>query len=202
MIDELWGGTAAWTGLGRYVAMTADADIPKGIVTVRAAVERFGGTATESRPERVRASESASSLPAAAEPPALSAAPQPAPAATGSRRRVLVVEDNRDAATSLSVLLGLMGHDVRVAYTGPEGVSLAAAWPPEIVISDIGLPGYDGFEVARRLRGQLGSRPLMVALTGYGRDEDRRRSREAGFNHHLVKPADPAVLQHMLATAP
>jgi two-component system CheB/CheR fusion protein len=114
------------------------------------------------------------------------------------RRRVLVVEDNRDSAASLSVLLELMGHEVRVAYTGPEAVELAAEWAAEITISDIGLPGFDGFEVARRLRGQLGREPLLVALTGYGRDEDRRMSQEAGFDHHLVKPADPAVLQQML----
>jgi CheY-like chemotaxis protein len=80
-------------------------------------------------------------------------------------------------------------------------VAAAAEWPPEIVISDIGLPGFDGFEVARRLRIQLGGKPLLVALTGYGREEDRRHSREAGFDHHLVKPADPAVLQQILATA-
>jgi CheY-like chemotaxis protein len=132
-----------------------------------------------------------------AEPPALSSSPQGVPAPAG-RRRVLVVEDNRDSATSLSVLLELMGHEVRVAYTGPEAVAMAAEWPPEVTISDIGLPGFDGFEVARRLRCQLGKGPLLVALTGYGRDEDRRQSREAGFDHHLVKPADPAELQRML----
>lgn len=131
------------------------------------------------------------------EPPALSPATEETPLPT-VRRRVLVVEDNRDSAASLSVLLELMGHEVRVAYTGPEAVAMAAEWPPEITISDIGLPGFDGFEVARRLRGQLGREPLIVALTGYGRDEDRRMSQEAGFDHHLVKPADPAVLQQML----
>jgi CheY-like chemotaxis protein len=134
---------------------------------------------------------------AGAEPPALSPATEEAPQPT-VRRRVLVVEDNRDSAASLSVLLELMGHEVRVAYTGPEAVELAAEWPPEITISDIGLPGFDGFEVARRLRGRYGREPLLVALTGYGRDEDRRMSQEAGFDHHLVKPADPAVLQQML----
>ncbi len=134
------------------------------------------------------------------EPPALSAAPD-AKSTSASRRRVLVVEDNRDAATSLCVLLELMGHEVRVAYSGPEAVEMAEAWPPEIAISDIGLPGFDGFEVARRLRGQLGSRPLLVALTGYGRDEDRRQSQAAGFDHHLVKPADPNVIERMLLVA-
>jgi CheY-like chemotaxis protein len=167
-----------------------------GLALARAVIERLGGTLAVSE----SASEFTATLPTAGEPPALSAAPEDAAAPAG-RRRVLVVEDNRDAATSLSVLLGLMGHDVRVAYTGPEGVAAAAEWPPEIIISDIGLPGFDGFEVARRLRCQLGSKPLLVALTGYGRDEDRRRSREAGFDHHLVKPADPVVIQRMVATA-
>jgi CheY-like chemotaxis protein len=135
--------------------------------------------------------------PTGAEPPALSPATEETRETT-VRRRVLVVEDNRDSAASLSVLLELMGHEVRVAYTGPEAVALAAEWPPEITISDIGLPGFDGFEVARRLRGQFGRGPLLVALTGYGREEDRRMSQEAGFDHHLVKPADPAVIQRML----
>jgi CheY-like chemotaxis protein len=119
--------------------------------------------------------------------------------ARSCRRRVLVVEDNRDSATSLSVLLELMGHEVRIAFTGPEALDVAAEWRPEITISDIGLPGIDGFEVGRRLRDRFGSSLLLVALTGYGSDEDRRKSQEAGFDHHLVKPADPAVIQRMLA---
>jgi CheY-like chemotaxis protein len=163
---------------------------------VRGAVERHGpepGTGPVHRP----VTEFTVTVPAEDEPPALSTTLDGAPAPT-CRRRVLVVEDNRDSAMSLSVLLELMGHEVRVAYTGPEAVAMAAEWPPEVAISDIGLPGFDGFEVARRLRGQLGNGPLLVALTGYGRDEDRRLSREAGFDHHLVKPADPAELQRML----
>ena len=82
-----------------------------------------------------------------------------------------------------------------------SGANLRLRINPEIAISDIGLPGFDGFEVARRLRGRFGRGPLLVALTGYGRDEDRRLSREAGFDHHLVKPADPVVLRRVLAAA-
>jgi CheY-like chemotaxis protein len=144
-----------------------------------------------------RDEEFAEALPTDDEPQVLSAALKETPAC---RRRVLIVEDNRDCALSLSVLLQLMGHEVRLAYTGPEAVALAAEWPPEITISDIGLPGFDGFEVARQLRGQFGSTLLLVALTGYGGDDYRRRSQMAGFDHHLVKPADPAVLQQMLTT--
>jgi signal transduction histidine kinase len=171
-----------------------------GLSVVRGVVERHGGSVTASSPGSGLGTEFLMHLPIEEEPPALSTATEDSPAPV-RRRRVLVVEDNKDAATSLSVLLELMGHEVRVAYSGPEAIALAAEWPPEITISDIGLPGFDGFEVARRLRGQLGRGPLIVALTGYGRDEDRRQSHEAGFDHHLVKPADPAVIQRMLATS-
>jgi CheY-like chemotaxis protein len=150
--------------------------------------------------ESARETEFEASLPVRVELPALSTAPIAAQVPR-CRRRVLIVEDNPDSAASLCILLELMGHEVRVAYTGPEAVAVASEWPPEITISDIGLPGFDGFEVARRLRGKFGNRPLLVALTGYGRDEDRRRSHEAGFDHHLVKPADPDEIQRMLATA-
>jgi two-component system CheB/CheR fusion protein len=110
-----------------------------------------------------------------------------------------VVEDNPDVANSLHILLQLLGHDVRVAYTGPEGVEAAKKWPPDIVLCDIGLPGLDGYGVARELRRHPKTAHVrLLALTGYGQDEDRRRSREAGFDHHLVKPADPAELQRLL----
>jgi len=124
------------------------------------------------------------------------------PVATGRRHRVLVIEDNRDAADSMCTLLGLLGHEVRAAHNGPEGVQAAAAWLPDVVVSDIGLPGFDGYEVARRIRRLPGMEAaLLVALTGYGSEEDRKRSRAAGFDHHLVKPADPADLQRVLAAA-
>ncbi len=174
-----------------------------GLAAVRGVVARHGGTVEATSAGPGRGTEFVVTLPAAGEPPALSAAAEetPVPANRAARRRVLVVEDNRDAAASLSTLLELMGHEVRVAYTGPEALTLAADWTPEIAISDIGLPGFDGFEVARRLRGRFGRGPLLVALTGYGRDEDRRLSQEAGFDHHLVKPADPVVLRRVLAAA-
>jgi CheY-like chemotaxis protein len=128
---------------------------------------------------------------------------QPLPQATaeGAGRRVLVVEDSRDSATSLRMLLEVLGYQVRVAYTGRAGLDEAAAWRPEVVVCDIGLPEMDGYEVARRLRQAPESRGvLLVALTGYGRDEDRRRAFEAGFDHHLTKPADPEELRRLLAS--
>jgi PAS domain S-box-containing protein len=113
--------------------------------------------------------------------------------------RVLVVEDNRDAADSLRMLLALLGHEVAVAYSGPEGVRQAREWRPDVVLCDIGLPGLDGYGVAGELRQDpttAGAR--LIAITGYGQEEDRRRTRQAGFDHHLTKPVDPAVLQPLL----
>ena len=126
--------------------------------------------------------------------------PSPPPGDECAPRRVLVVEDSPDAATSLRLLLELSGHQVRVAYTGPEGLAEAEAWRPEAVVCDIGLPGMDGYEVARRLRRTAGLEGvLLVALTGYGREEDRQRAFAAGFDHHLTKPADPDEVRRLLA---
>ncbi len=115
-------------------------------------------------------------------------------------RSVLIVDNNQDTADTLALLLRHVGHEVRTAYDGPAALDLARARPPEVVLLDIGMPGMDGLEVARRLRQDLGlKQALLVALTGYGQEEDRRRSREAGFNAHLVKPADMRALERLLA---
>jgi CheY-like chemotaxis protein len=116
-----------------------------------------------------------------------------------SRRRVLIIEDHKDAADSLQLYLQLLGHEVRVAATGPEGVRAAAAWRPDAVISDIGLPGLDGYGVAAALRQDPATAGvLLVGVSGYGRDEDVRRAYDAGFDHYLVKPAAPADIQRLL----
>jgi CheY-like chemotaxis protein len=115
-------------------------------------------------------------------------------------RNVLIVDNNQGAAESLALLLRLAGQEVRTAYDGPAALDLARARPPDVVLQDIGLPGMDGLEVARRLRQDLGlKQAVLVALTGYGGEEDRRRSREAGFNAQLVKPADMRALERLLA---
>jgi CheY-like chemotaxis protein len=115
-------------------------------------------------------------------------------------RRVLIIEDGADAAESLCMLLGMAGHQTKAAHSGPEGVRMAAEWLPEVVVSDLGLPGFDGYEVAQRVRRLPGmERVLLIALTGYGSEEDRRKGREAGFHHHLVKPAQPEDIERMVA---
>ena len=114
--------------------------------------------------------------------------------------RVLLVEDDKEAADCLAVLLREWGHEVSLAHNGPAALAAARAGPPETVLLDIGLPGMDGYEVARRLRGQAGlEKALVVALTGYGDEEDQRRAHQAGFDLHLVKPVNPLELQEVLA---
>jgi CheY-like chemotaxis protein len=120
-------------------------------------------------------------------------------AGPASGNRILVVDDNRDSAESLAMLLRLFGNDVRTAYDGRLALEVATAYRPDMVLLDIGLPGMNGLEVCRRLRGQSKEpQPLIVAMTGYGQEEDRRRSEEAGFNAHLVKPVDLVALEQLL----
>ena len=122
------------------------------------------------------------------------------PAAAAHGRRILVVDDNRDAAESLSELLEMIGNETRVVLDGLAAVEAAASWRPDIVLLDIGLPGLNGYEAARRIRAQAeGSRIVLCALTGWGQNADRLKSRDAGFDHHLVKPVDPAALERLLA---
>ena len=123
---------------------------------------------------------------------------EPSPDSAG--RRLLVVDDNQDSAESLALLLEIHGHEVRIAFTGPAALETARTFRPEVILLDIGLPGMDGYQVARELRaGQEGHPLVLVALTGYGQDEDRRLSREAGFDHHLVKPVDLQELARVIA---
>jgi CheY-like chemotaxis protein len=141
-------------------------------------------------------------LPVSPDTPAEPPADEP-PAPDGilqlSRRRILVVDDNRSNANSLGVLLGTLGQDVETAYDGPAALELIRRRRPDLVLLDIGLPGMDGYEVARRCRQDEDLRRIMlVAMTGYGKEEDRRRSQEAGCNAHLVKPVNLEDLQVLL----
>lgn len=120
----------------------------------------------------------------------------------GARRRVLVVDDHRDAARILSLMLDTLGHDVRTATSGEQALSEVSQFHPDVVLLDIGLPKLDGYEVARRLRARPECKGLtLVALTGWGHEEDKQRSREAGFDHHLVKPVSAKTLQQLLQAA-
>ncbi len=126
------------------------------------------------------------------------AAPEAPPPA--GPRRVLVVDDNRDAAASLSTMLALRGHDTRTSHDGLEALDLAAAFRPDVILLDIGMPRLNGYDVCKRIREQAwGKHITLIAQTGWGQDEDRRRSKEAGFDFHLVKPLDPAALDRLLA---
>jgi CheY-like chemotaxis protein len=113
-------------------------------------------------------------------------------------RRVLVVDDNEDAADSLATLLDVVGYSVRVAYDGPEAIEAADEFRPDAALLDIGLPRLSGYDIARHIRGTRGPGVLLVAITGWGSDEDRRRAREAGFDHHFTKPADFERLMGLL----
>ncbi len=116
--------------------------------------------------------------------------------------KILIIEDNRDAADSLRLLLELHGHEAYAAYTGTEGVSKAQVLVPSVVLSDIGLPGLDGFEVAEQLRRTAAlKKTTLVAMTAYTGEEYRKRAREAGFDYYLVKPSDPDRLLEFLAAS-
>ena len=117
-----------------------------------------------------------------------------------SKCRILVVDDNKDSADTLAMLLRLKGNDIRTAYDGLEAVEVAEMFQPKFVLLDIGLPKLNGYDVARRIRQQPWGRDvILIALTGWGKDEDRRLSQEAGFNFHIVKPVDLAALEELLA---
>src|SRR5262245_41218365 len=122
--------------------------------------------------------------------------PVPTPVAG---RRILVADDNKDTADSLQRVLQLYGYDVRVAYDGATALRVGAAFRPEVAVLDIGMPGANGYEVAREIRKQQGARIKLVALTGWGQEGDRRRAMEAGFDYHLTKPVDPGTLNDLLA---
>jgi CheY-like chemotaxis protein len=116
-------------------------------------------------------------------------------------RRVLVVDDSQDGADSLGLILQALGAQASVTYDGPSALALLDSFKPDIVLLDIGMPGMDGYDVARRIRAERAfDRVLLVALTGYGQEEDRRRCADAGFDHHLVKPLEVKELEHVLGS--
>jgi CheY-like chemotaxis protein len=122
---------------------------------------------------------------------------------TPKRFRILVVDDNHDSALSLAMMLSIMGHETRTAHDGESAVETAESFLPEVVLLDIGLPKLNGYEVAQRIREQSwGASMFLIAVTGWGQEEDRQRSSEVGLNVHMVKPVEPAVLERLLAGLP
>jgi PAS domain S-box-containing protein len=172
-----------------------------GLALVQRLTELHGGT-VEAYSALGQGSEFAVRLPVALTPAPQPPAHGPETAEPTTRPlRVLVVDDNVDTAESLAMLVKAAGHDVRTAHDGPVGLQAALDYRPNVVLLDIGLPGLNGFEVAERIRRQPALQSVvLVAMTGYGQETDRQRSQEAGFAHHLVKPADFGKVQQILAT--
>jgi CheY-like chemotaxis protein len=173
-----------------------------GLTLVKRIMEMHGGSVTATSQGESHGSEFVIRLPISA---ASYANARPGPFAlkqvsTSLGRRILVVDDNVDAAQSVERLLRSWGHDVQTAFNGPQALEKAGTFRPQIILLDIGMPGMSGYEVARHLRERHEFEGVVItALTGYGQVEDRRRSREAGINHHLTKPPDPAALAALLS---
>lgn len=170
-----------------------------GLTLARRLIELHGGTIEVSSEGSGQGSAFAVSLPmavGAVDHRRVAAETRPA-----VRCRILVAEDIPDAAEMLRMMLDLMGHEVRVATDGVQAVAIAREFEPELALLDIGMPRMDGYQAAREIRAILGNRVLLVALTGWGQDDDQRRAREAGFDHHLTKPAEPAMLEELIASA-
>jgi signal transduction histidine kinase/PAS domain-containing protein len=171
-----------------------------GLALARKLAQMHGGSVTAHSEGVDRGSEFVVRLPLARDQSG-SAVARPASEASLPSRRILVVDDNRDAAESLGMLLEALGADVRVAIDGPGALKMLESFDAAMILLDIGMPGMDGYEVARRIRSDFpGRRPTIVALTGWGQEEDRRRARAAGFDQHLVKPAELDALEALLAS--
>ncbi len=174
-----------------------------GLTVVRAMVEMHGGTVTASSEGLGHGSEFAVSLPALPGPsvPAPIDRRESQGADRRTRYRIVLIDDNADANISLQLFLQLVGHEVTVASDAASGLALVRAVRPHVVVCDIGLPDLDGYAVAEKVREEMRDvMPMMVALTGYGTENDRARSVAAGFDHHLVKPLNPATLQLLIAS--
>jgi PAS domain S-box-containing protein len=187
---------------GDHRGVTETGGLGIGLTLVKTLVHAHDGT-VEARSEGPgRGSEFEVRLPlsaAAAQPVSSPRAPEPELRDTSCGHRVLVVDDNQDAAESLATLLRFRGHDVRVEHSGEAAVAAAETYAPHAIFLDIGMPGIDGYEVARRIRSRPGADGVVLAaLTGWGQQADRRRSMDAGFNHHIVKPPEPGAVEHVL----
>ena len=181
----------------------AEGGLGIGLALVKGLVELHGGRVEARSAGLERGSEFIVCLPDAS----IEAAPQPqtaaaggAPASRARPLRVLIADDNRDSAESLGMLLQLSGHEVHLAHDGVDALALAAAKLPDVALLDIGMPGMDGYEVAAHIRRESwGANLTLVAITGWGQEDNKRMARSAGFDHHLTKPMDSKVLESILA---
>jgi signal transduction histidine kinase/CheY-like chemotaxis protein len=189
MFTQVGGSVSAHAGLGI------------GLSLVKRLVAEHGGSIVARSKGLGHGSEFLVVLPAR-EPRRLAAPPPPPQAETRARARIVVVDDNRDAASSLSVLLELMGHEVRVANDGESAIALVERFRPQFVLLDLGMPGIDGYETCRRIRSQpWGDAMAIIAVTGHGDEQEMQRSAAAGFDAHFVKPLTPESLERLLSGA-
>jgi PAS domain S-box-containing protein len=175
-----------------------------GLSLVKSVVELHGGSVTANSGGLGEGAEFILRVPALASTSMPTSQKAVAPAMSGKpiARRVLVVDDNEDGAESLAMFLQIGGHDVRTAYDGEEALATAEAFKPEVVLLDIGMPRLNGYDTCRRIRqSDWGRNMVLIAQTGWGQDEDKRRTREAGFDQHLIKPVDPVVLMKIIQEA-
>jgi CheY-like chemotaxis protein len=179
----------------------SDGGLGIGLALVRGLVELHGGAVEAMSEGPGRGSKFVVRLPLADDVPSAAAATETdAPAVAAVGRRVLVADDNKDAADALAMLLELAGHEVRVAHSGRAALSLAQTFRPDVAVLDIGMPELSGYEVAKELRREpWGSRMCLVALTGWGQDDDRQRAKDAGFDRHMTKPVDTDALEKLLS---
>ena len=179
----------------------AEGGLGIGLTLAQRVIEMHGGTIEAHSEGPGRGSEFVIRLPSRSAPMEDESSPQAPVKEPREAWRILVVDDNVDAADSLAMLFQADGHDAKVAYSSEEALLLARDYRPDFVLLDIGLPGMDGYEVAKRLRAQPELQNLrLIALTGYGQDSDVARSREAGFDHHVVKPVQFDSLNSLLAS--
>jgi signal transduction histidine kinase/ActR/RegA family two-component response regulator len=170
-----------------------------GLAVVRGLVDLHGGSITAQSDGPGRGSRFVVRLPVSSAPARARDGEDHRPQLEREQRSVLIVEDAADARKAMATLLKLWGHRVDAAEDGNDGVRRAIEWRPDVALVDIGLPGIDGYEVARQIRALLGDRIHLIALTGYGQAEDKRKALEAGFDRHLVKPVDPRTLAEVLS---